>query len=453
MKLTLKRSLKKYALLAGSVIVVIGALVFVATTTDIGKKVIGLQTKTPPVVYKTPEEQDVYTRFVMEAYDSIVSNYWSKVQDAGLADHFQLSLQKALNSPALPLLVTHDRAGTAKMFSESLALATTTERKKQLAVDTLAVALYNLPPVGHGQLLSAKQETELRQNVSNVNPTKDLYQNLGVEKGASIQEVQKAYEAKVAELKDATTTEAKAELAQVTYAKKILTNPDTRDLYEVAKIEPTAANNVYGKTLYISMSKISPTTFLEFGRTILSASTTPGLNSMIIDLRGNVGGALDFAQNFLGLFLGQNQFAFDLFHQGDYNVQRTVQPKFPELARYKEIALLVDGQTQSTAEVTTAAFRRYNLAHVVGEPTRGWGTVENTFPLETTIDPTEKYSLLLVHSLTLREDNEPVEGRGVDVDVNIKDKDWKNKLSKYFETPDLIKALKEIADKPPLKNN
>jgi carboxyl-terminal processing protease len=196
------------------------------------------------------------------------------------------------------------------------------------------------------------------------------------------------------------------------------------------------------------MSKVSPSSFLEFGRTILAASTTPGLDSMILDLRGNVGGALDFAQNFLGLFLGDTQYAFDLYHQGDYNVQRTNQPKFTELTRYKDIAILTDGMTQSTAEVTTAAMERFHLAHVVGETTRGWGTVENTFPLDTIIDPAEKYSMLLVHSLTLRPDNQPVEGRGVDPDVNIKDANWKTELSKYFTSPSLITALKKVAGTP-----
>src|SRR5581483_8277211 len=206
-----------------------------------------------------------------------------------------------------------------------------------------------------------------------------------------------------------------------------------------------------GKTLYIDMTKVSPTSFVEFGRTILAASTTPGLDSLILDLRGNLGGALDFAQNFLGLFIGYNADAFDLFHQGDLVPQRTVQNKFDELSRYKEIALLTDNMTQSTAEVTTAAMKRFNLAHVVGDTTRGWGTVENTFPLTTVIDPNEKYSMLLVHSLTIRYDGQPIQDNGVIPDVSIKDPKWKDKLSNYFRTPDLIAALKKVAAEAPQK--
>lgn len=431
--------------------VLVGIIVIVA----LGGGAYYLQSHAVPVTqtYKTPEEaKDVYVRFAMEAYDSIMNNYWASTSEANLAGHFQLSLQKAINSSLMPVLASQNRAGTATMLENAFVQATSTDARKKLTLDTLVVALYNLPPIGHGELLSATQETSLRQNVSNVNPQKDLYQDLGLAKGADTQQVQQAYEQKAAVLEKSTTTEAKAELQQIAYAKKVLANPNTKDLYDAAKIEPTVTSKILGKTLYIGMGKIAPTTFIEFGRSIVSASTTPNLDSMIIDLRGNLGGALDFAQNFLGLFLGNSQFAFDLYHQGNYDVQRTVQGKFDELSRYKDIAVLTDNMTQSTAEVTTAAMKRFHLAHVVGDTTRGWGTVENTFPLQTVIDPTQSYSLLLVHSLTLRDDdNQPIEGRGVDPDVSIKNPNWRSELSKFFSSTSLISALKTVASEPPIK--
>jgi C-terminal processing protease CtpA/Prc len=168
-------------------------------------------------------------------------------------------------------------------------------------------------------------------------------------------------------------------------------------------------------------------------------------------LRGNIGGALDFAQYFFGLFQGANQYSFDLLHQGDYQVQRTSADKLAGLARYKEIAILTDNMTQSTAEVTTATFKRLHLAHVVGGTTRGWGSVENTYPLDTSIDPNTKYALLIVNSLTLRDDNQPIEGKGVDPDVNIADKNWRDKLSTYFTSPSLISAIEKAVSQPPLR--
>ncbi|HEU5114920.1 MAG TPA: S41 family peptidase [Candidatus Paceibacterota bacterium] len=402
--------------------------------------------------YKTPQESDPYVRFDMEAYDTIRANYWASTSEAALADHFQLSLQKAIGSPVVPLLPSEDRAGTASMIASVMKNATSSEARKEIAVNTLIVALYNLPPIGHGELLSAAQETALRQNVSNVNPSNDLYQNLGLSKGASASDVTRAYDEKSKALANATSSEAKAELKQIAYAKQVLANPDTKDLYDAAGIEPTVASKIMGRTLYISMSKIAPTTFIEFGRKVLAASTTPGLDSMVLDLRGNLGGALDFAGEFVGLFIGPNQYAYDLFHQGNYVPQRTTTALFPELARYKEIAILTDGMTQSTAEVTTAAMKRLRLAHSVGTPSRGWGTVENTFPLETTVDPAQKFSLLLVHSLTLRDDNQPIEGSGVMPDIDIRNPNWKGKLGQYFSSESLISAIKAAESATPLRN-
>ncbi|MBI5134498.1 MAG: DnaJ domain-containing protein [Candidatus Taylorbacteria bacterium] len=393
--------------------------------------------------YKTEAEKDLFVRFVMEGYDSIMENYWAKTSEKDLANHFQLSLQKAQNSILMPVLANISRSGTAAMIEAALSAATSTDAKKRLALDTLNVALYNLEPVGRNGLLSQTQETAFREDVANVDSSKDLYEDLGLKKGASEEEVRLAYEAKAEALLSDPSPEAKEKLEKIAYAKSVLADPNTKDLYDEAKIEPTASKSVYGKTLYMKIDRISPTTLLEFARGVYAATTTPGLDSMIIDLRGNLGGALDFAAAFLGLFLGQNQYAFDLFHQGDYEVQRTSQPRFPELSRYKEIAVLTDGMTQSTAEVTAAAFKRFKLGTVIGEPTRGWGTVENTFPLQSTVDEKDKYLLLLVHSITLRDDGGPVEGRGVDPDIDTRNPSWSSELSSKIDSSSLVKAVKD----------
>jgi C-terminal processing protease CtpA/Prc len=60
--------------------------------------------------------------------------------------------------------------------------------------------------------------------------------------------------------------------------------------------------------------------------------------------------------------------------------------------------------------------------------------------------------MLLVHSLTLRDDNQPIESRGVDPDVAISNPDWRAELVKYFRSSSLIEALRSEASKPPIKN-
>lgn len=406
---------------------------------------------TPKASFQTPEEADMYVRFVMEGYDSIVKNYWMKAKEDDFTHLFALSLQKATQASTTPVAPSADRAGVAQMLSSSFAVATSTDTKKKLAQDTLTVLLYNLQPIGRNSLFSEKQTQALRETVSNINPETDLYKNLGLAKGADAGEITKAYTEKETELKHATSTEAKKELEKITYAKNVLTNPDSKVLYDEAKIEPTVWSRRMGETLYLSIGKISPTTLQEFGRAIELASTTPKLSNLLIDVRGNVGGALDFLQYFLGLFIGEHQFAFDFFHQGDYEAQRTVTSKWNELARYKEIVFLTDKMTQSTAELTAATFKRLHLGIVVGEPTRGWGSVENTFPMETVIDPSEKFSLFLVHRLTLRDDNQPIEQNGVEPDIDTRKTNWKQELPKFFRSASLIQAISKTASELPVR--
>lgn len=402
-----------------------------------------------PIVYKTTFESDEYVRFGMEVYDSILKNYWAPHSQYDLSNFFKLGVEKV--SGKSYTLSSTTREATAEMLSLAISSATSTEAKKNLALNTAIVVLYNLQPLGRNGILSTQQETQLRQTVANIDTSKNLYQNLDLEKGATPEQVVKAYEKKDEELKKATTTEAKAKREEIAYVKKVLTNPQSKSLYDQAGIEPTIFSHKIGDTLYLYISKISPTTFGEFAYAIDSASSTKKLNSMIIDFRGNVGGSLDFLQNFLGLFVGPNQYAFDLFHQGDYQVQRTVQPKFPLLGRYKEIAIITDNMTQSTAELTAATFKRLRLAKVVGTNTRGWGTVENTYPVETVIDPNVKYTLLLVNSVTLRDDNQSIEGMGVDPNIRTTEKNWKTQLAETFNTNSLIEALKKTAGVAPLK--
>ena len=406
--------------------------------------------------YKTPEETaNTYVRFDMEAYDSIVANYWQTPTDAAMAQLFQSSVEKAVSlvgiTNASTTLPSPDRAGAAAMLGNVFKSATTTDGKKQLAVGILEVALYNLPPNGRDELLSQTQQVALQQEVSNINPSTDLYSNLGLPTGAPVAAVNAAYTAKAAALAASSSPEAKTKLAQVDYAHQVLSNSQTKGRYDTAQIEPTIFSTVMGNTLYVYISKMSPTTLAEFQDALSSASSTSGLDSMIIDMRGNIGGSLADAASFLGYFVGSNQYAFDLYAQNTYNVIRTTTAVDPALVRYREIAVLTDNMTQSTAEILTASLKRFHIAYVVGATTRGWGTVENTFPLLTTTDASTTYALLLVHAITLRDDQQPVQGRGVDPDVAISDPNWKSELSTYFRLPSIVAALKKEAAAPPIQ--
>lgn len=397
-------------------------------------------------LYKTPAEENMYVRFDMEVFDIIMENYWQKGEEKDLAEIYRLALARAAGTSGEQLL-TNDRAGTAQMLAVAFE-RTSDDKRKALAVDTAIIVLANLAPQGRSGLLSEKQEQEFRDNANNIDRETDLYEKLGIAKTAMPEEVERAYEAKAAELAASSSPDAKEELEKVAKAKEVLADAGSRTIYDETQILPSLVGRVIGPTtLYLDLSKVTPATLQEFVNTLEKTKDNPELTSMIIDVRGNVGGTLDFAKYLYALFVGPNQYAFDLFQQGELHVERTPSvPKIASLSNFKEIAILTDAMSQSTAELTTAIFKRSRLATIIGTKTRGWGTVENTFPVETRISDDEKFSVLLVHSLTLREDGEPIEGRGVDPDIDISTADWKARVQAAFRTRGFANAIFEAID-------
>jgi len=91
-----------------------------------------------------------------------------------------------------------------------------------------------------------------------------------------------------------------------------------------------------------------------------------------------------------------------------------------------------------------STLKKYNVGIILGATTKGWGTVEKVFPLKNQIADGETFSLFLVHRVTLREDGQPIEGRGVEPQINIKSPNWKAELLKKYNFPGIVKAIEEI---------
>jgi len=174
-------------------------------------------------------------------------------------------------------------------------------------------------------------------------------------------------------------------------------------------------------------------------------NTGSELDTLIIDLRGNIGGAIDGLPHFLGPFIGQNQYAYQFFKRGDKQDFVTQSGWLPSLVRYKKVVILIDDQVQSSGEVFASVLKKYNVGVLVGVPTKGWGTVEAVFKIKNQVDPeNETYSALMVHSLTLREDSLPIEGRGVEPLVNINNPNWQQELYSYFSNQELVNAVANL---------
>lgn len=389
--------------------------------------------------FLTSIEKNTPGAFVSEVYDKIKENYWDKISDAELLDLFKLSIDKSGGNLMIAKFTDKNQLLSSVV---NITSSMDNEKKNKFTTNVVAAVLMSLNPAGRSALYTQASEQQLKNTVNNVNPEKDLYKDLGLQKGASEAAVAAAY-------KKLASSASGEKLKQITYAKDTLTQPQAKQNYDQNQVEPTIFTKITAPgVLYLQFKKFSPTTLDEFQRAFETYKNDSTLNGLILDLRDNVGGAIDATAYFLGFFLGKNQYAFDFYHKGDFLPFKTPTDKLLSLTKYKQVVILVNNQTQSSAEMMAAALKKYHVGVVVGTATKGWGTVEKVFPLDNQIDKNTKYSLFLVHSITLRDDNLPIEGRGVDPDINIKDSDWPQKMLLYFNNPTLVETVKETLSKP-----
>ncbi len=388
--------------------------------------------------------KDKYVVFLSEIYDTIKANYWDKITDEQLTNLFVLGTEKLTGQP-LPSS-PKDKTSLQKTLAKILKEMKDEPKKKEFTTQLADIVLANLQPFGRSRLYSRNEEISLKNTVENINPSVDQYQVMGVRKDASAEEIQKNYQEQTQVLKKEKTPEAQQKLAQLNKAYQVLADKDARKIYDESGVEPTMEYKLLRPEIfYLHLHKFSPTTIEELLRVTQKMDDKPeSLNILILDLRDNVGGAIDGLPYFLGPFIGNDQYAYQFYHQGEKQDFKTKIGWLPSLVRYKKVIVLINENTQSSAEVMAAVLKKYNVGILVGTTTRGWGTVEKVFELKSQIDSAEKYSAFLVHSLTLREDGQPIEGKGVEPLISLKDPNWEKQLDAYFHYPALATVIKEV---------
>lgn len=387
--------------------------------------------------------------FSMEVYEKIMAEYWEDLTDEQLVDFYIQAIRKQQLQVDIQINNKQQLANALDRIIKKI------ERGKRgdFTINVTSAVLTNLRPQGRSLLYTQKQETALKNLVQNINPEKDLYQDLGVEKNTPVEKVAEIASQKQVELeKEKRTTRESTKVAEINkkveaiqYAKEVLTAPEKKQRYDTYGIEPTVATRLISKdVLHLHIMKMSPTTFEEFKKAIEAFDKQGGPTSLIFDLTGNIGGSLDIVPLLTGAFLGNNQYAFDLYRKGKPEVIRTKIDKLSELLRYKQIVVLVDENGQSSAELTAAVLKRYKIGLLLGKKTKGWGTIERLYPIKAQIDPNEKYSLFLVNNITLRDDGQPIEGRGVEPSISLDNPSWDKELSDYFKDSGFVNAIKQV---------
>lgn len=382
------------------------------------------------------QEENKYINYINEIRQVIKDNYWNKIDDQQLNKIVVLGTEKLTGLPQNTSEKKNE--DVEKMLKDVLEKYDSDDKRKEFTNTLMDMVLSNLEPFGRSRLYTIKDEKALSDNVSNKTDV-DQYEVLDVPKEASASVIKKAYDKAIANAK---TDEEKTKVEK---AYKVLSDPAAKKNYDIAGVEPTFDYKlIKPNVFYMHLTKFSPTTVDELMRVSEKTSGRDEINSLIFDLRDNIGGAIDSLPYFLGPFIGNDQYAYQFLHQGEKIDFKTKVGWLPGLTKFKKVVILINGNSQSTAEVVAATLKKYNVGVVIGTATKGWGTVERVFEVKNQLDPKEKNSVFLVHSLTLREDGMPIEGKGVDPVINVTDKNWGEQLNSYFDNKGLIEAVKEI---------
>lgn len=139
--------------------------------------------------------------------------------------------------------------------------------------------------------------------------------------------------------------------------------------------DPEVRSASLGEVGYLALSRFGDRAGAELASAVADLRAR-GATAFVLDLRGNGGGYGDEATAVAGIFLAGPVFV-TRDRSGIAKIARaTMTAPFPE-----RLAVLVDGDTASAAEIVAGALQDAGRATVVGSRTFGKGLVQSVFPL------------------------------------------------------------------------
>lgn len=147
----------------------------------------------------------------------------------------------------------------------------------------------------------------------------------------------------------------------------------TRDVIETKTVEYEMKEDSIG---YIRVEEFDKVTYDQF-KMALDDLEGQGMNSLVIDLRGNPGGQLTTVTDMLKLFLPEGVIVSTKDKYG--NTDEITCDGDHEFK--KPLAVLVDGRSASASEIFSAAIQDYGVGTIVGTQTYGKGVVQQTIDL------------------------------------------------------------------------
>lgn len=150
----------------------------------------------------------------------------------------------------------------------------------------------------------------------------------------------------------------------------------------IIKVKSVQAQMLEENFAYIRLNHFQEKSAQEL-RTALEkmekAADKPGLQGLVLDLRNNPGGLLDEAVDVANLFIDDGVIVSTI---GRDSAQKEVRKAKSGLAKKElPVAVLVNGNSASAAEIVAGALKDHNRALILGSRTFGKGSVQTVIPL------------------------------------------------------------------------
>jgi carboxyl-terminal processing protease len=134
---------------------------------------------------------------------------------------------------------------------------------------------------------------------------------------------------------------------------------------------------------YVALTAFTTTSGGDLRQAVMAVHPE-SLRALVLDLRDNPGGLVSAAVDVADLFLDPALPITELRGRPSRGTQRYVSAR-PQDWPHLPLVVLVNRGTQSAAELVAGALQEHDRAAIVGTPTYGKGTVQQTFPLSDTV--------------------------------------------------------------------
>ena len=160
---------------------------------------------------------------------------------------------------------------------------------------------------------------------------------------------------------------------------------------------------------YIKVTNFATNTFEQF-QAALEELAANNVESLIIDLRDNLGGQIDIASKIASLFLTKDKIIYQIS-----NSDGIVQPIYSTGPGnfQKPVSILVNGATASASEVLALALRESGNATIIGTKSYGKGTIQESYKLST--GATVKFTI----QEWLSPNSTSINGVGIQPDIEV----------------------------------